>query len=246
MCVPGNVDMTVHRVNLTGESVEDYFDTVLARGFRWQPDQGPATGEGSHSPAVVWSPLVLELMEVLETVTLHPPAQHLCREIVYHAGLESAMALDRSREPEFPKAETLLAMPPIIAGAGFVTSELVYDDERERLDWAFDLGTVIAMAARGNGGHVEPTCAFFEGLGAGWAKGSLGLNLRISETDCIARGDDACRFRSGASKIRLNILEPFVGPCMEALCSSPTNLSSTRSSPRSAPALPSSSWKSIG
>lgn len=80
MCVPGNVDMTVHRVNLTGESVEDYFDTVLARGFRWQPDQGPATGEGSHSPAVVWSPLVLELMEVLETVTLHPPAQHLCRE----------------------------------------------------------------------------------------------------------------------------------------------------------------------
>lgn len=188
--------MTVHRVNLTVELVEDYFDRVLARGFPGQPGQGPASGEGAESPAVVWSSLVLDLMKVLETVTLHPPPRHLCRETGYHAGLESATALDRSRDPDHPKAETLLAMPPILASAGFGTSELIYDDERERLDWAFDLGTVIAMAASGNGGHAEPTCAFFEGLGAGWAKGSLGLNLRISETDCAARGDEACRFRS--------------------------------------------------
>jgi hypothetical protein len=187
--------MTVHRVSLTVESVEDYFDTVLAKGFRWEPDQGPASGE-PRSPAVVWSPLVLELMEVLEDITLHPPARGLCREIGYHAGLESAAALDRARDPNLPRAETLLAMPPILAGTGSGTSVLVYDDQRERLVWTFDLGTVIAMSSREKRSQSEPTCAFFEGLCAGWAKGSLGLNLRISETDCIARGDRNCRFQS--------------------------------------------------
>lgn len=188
--------MTIHKVHLTVESVEDYFDSVLAKGFRWEPDQGPATEEGPHSPAVVWSPLALELMEVLEEITLHPPARDLCRDIGYHAGLESATALDRARDPSLPMAETLLAMPPILAGTGFGTSELIYDDQRDRLIWTFDLGTVIATAGREAGGHTETTCAFFEGLGAGWAKGSLGVDLRLSETDCIARGDDACRFRS--------------------------------------------------
>jgi hypothetical protein len=106
------------------------------------------------------------------------------------------VALDRARDPSLPKAETLLAMPPILAGTGFGTSELVYDDERDRLEWTFDLGTVMGTAGRENGKQTAPTCAFFEGLAAGWAKGSLGLNLRISETDCVARGDAACRFRS--------------------------------------------------
>lgn len=188
--------MAVHEVRLTVESVEDYFDTVLARGFHVEPDHGPTTGEGPDSRAAVWSPLVRELMDVLEEVTLHPPARDLCREIGYFAGLESARALERARDPGLPKAETLLAMPPILAGSGFGGSELTYDDEAERIDWTFNLGTIIAMAAGEDGGHAEPTCAFFEGLGAGWAEGSLGVSLRISETDCIARGDDACRFRS--------------------------------------------------
>ncbi|MFQ5908463.1 MAG: V4R domain-containing protein [Thermoplasmata archaeon] len=188
--------MTVHRVNLTVESVEDYFESVLADGFRWERDRGPATKDGSNSPAVVWSPLILELMEVLEDVTLHPPARELCREIGYHAGLESATALDRARNPRLPKTETLLAMPPILAGTGFGISELAYDDEQERVVWTFDLGTVVAMAAQDGGERSEPTCAFFEGLGAGWAKGSLGVNLRISEMECVAQGDEACRFQS--------------------------------------------------
>lgn len=188
--------MTVHKVvNLTVESVEDYFDTVLAGGFHEERDPGPATTE-ARSSALVWSSLVLQLMEVLEDVTVHPPAQDLCRDIGYQAGLESATALDRARDPSLPKLETLLAMPPILAGTGFGTSALIYDDEGKRLDWTFDLGTVIAKAAREDGGRGEPTCAFFEGLGAGWAKGSLGVSLRITETECIARGDDACRFQS--------------------------------------------------
>lgn len=188
--------MTVHRVNLTVESVEDYFESVHAKGFRLESDGSPTSEEGSPSPAVVWSPLALELMEVLEDLTLHPLARDRCREMGYHAGLESAAALDRVRDPSLPKAETLLAMPPILAGTGFGTSELLYDDERDRLEWTFDLGTVMGTAGRERGGETAPTCAFFEGLAAGWAKGSLGLNLRISETDCVARGDAACRFRS--------------------------------------------------
>ncbi|MFQ5918427.1 MAG: V4R domain-containing protein [Thermoplasmata archaeon] len=187
--------MTVHRVNLTVESVEDYFDMLLAKGFRREPERSPTDGEGSRSPAVVWSPLALELMEVLEDMTLHPPARDLCRRIGYQAGLESAEALDRARDPKVPKAETLLAMPPILAGTGFGTSELVYDDQRDRLEWTFDLGTVLGITGRENEGQA-PACAFFEGLAAGWAKGSLGLDLRISETDCVARGDAVCRFRS--------------------------------------------------
>ncbi len=188
--------MTVHKVNLTVESVEDYFGTGLAKRFLLDPKRGRASREGSGSPAVVWSPLVLELMEVLEDVTLHSPAQDLCREMGYHVGLESAEALDRARDSSMPKAETLLAMPPILAGAGFGASELVYDDQQERLVWTFDLGTVMGKSGRENGGQETPVCAFFEGLAAGWAKGSLGLNLRIAETDCLARGDDVCRFRS--------------------------------------------------
>lgn len=188
--------MTVHRVNLSVESLEDYFDTVFPKVFRLDPDRGPASGQGSGSPVVVWSPLAHELTEVLEGVTLHPPARDLGREMGYHAGLESAEALDRAREPSVSKAETLLAMPPILAGTGFGTSELVYDDQQERLVWTFDLGTVVGRAERENGGQATPTCAFFEGLAAGWAKGSLGLNLHVAETDCIARGDDVCRFRS--------------------------------------------------
>ncbi|MCJ2554637.1 MAG: hypothetical protein LN410_00320 [Candidatus Thermoplasmatota archaeon] len=116
--------MTVHRVRLTVETVEDSFDTVLTKGFRWEPDKGSASGE-PRSPAVVWSPVALELMEALEDVTLHSPARDLCREIGDHACLESAAALDRARDPNLPKAETLLAMPPILAGTGFGTSELV-------------------------------------------------------------------------------------------------------------------------
>ncbi|MDX1534954.1 MAG: 4-vinyl reductase, partial [Thermoplasmata archaeon] len=158
--------------------------------------RGPADEGARASPAVVWSPLVLELMEVLEDVTLHPPARDLCREIGYHAGLESAEALDRAREPEVPKAETLLAMPPILSGTGFGASELVYDDQAERLEWTFRLGTVMGTASLENGPRAAPTCAFFEGLAAGWAKGSMGLNLRVAETDCVAQGDEVCRFRS--------------------------------------------------
>lgn len=188
--------MTVHKVSLTVESMEAYFDTVLAKGFRWQGDRGPAIHEHLRSDAVVWSPLILELMEVLEDVTLHPPARNLCREIGHHAGLESAMALDGARDPRVPKAEIFLAMPPILAATGYGTSELTYDDERERVAWVFAHGTVIAMAAQRGGGRPEPTCAFFEGLGAGWAKGSLEVNLRVTETDCLGRGDRACRFQS--------------------------------------------------
>ncbi len=188
--------MTVHRVNLTVESVEDYFDTGLAQGFRRNPKRVPASGEGSGPAAVVWSPLILELMEVLEDVTLRPPTRDLCREMGYHVGLESAEALDRARDSSMSKAETLLAMPPILAGTGFGASELVYDDRQERLVWTFDLGTVMGKSGRENGGQEAPVCAFFEGLAAGWARGSLGLNLRIAETDCLARGDDVCRFRS--------------------------------------------------
>ncbi len=147
--------MTVHRASLTVKSVEDYFATVLAKRFRWEPDQGPAAGE-PRSPAVVWSPVVLELMEALEDVTLHSPAPDLCREMGYHAGLESAAALDRARDPNLPKAETLLAMPPILAGTGFGTSELVYDDQRERLVWIFDLGTAIALAVARTGRIRSP------------------------------------------------------------------------------------------
>ncbi|MEE8231929.1 MAG: 4-vinyl reductase [Thermoplasmata archaeon] len=188
--------MTVYKVNLTVDSVEDYFGTGLAKGFPRDSKRGPSSGEGPGSPAVVWSSLILELMEVLEDVTLHPPARDLCREMGYHVGLESAEALDRARDSSMPKAETLLAMPPILAGTGFGASELVYDDRQERLVWTFDLGTVMGKSGRENGGLETPVCAFFEGLAAGWAKGSLGLNLRIAETDCLARGDDVCRFRS--------------------------------------------------
>lgn len=188
--------MTVHRVRLTVESVENYFDTVLAERFRWEGDKGPSTAAQAASPAVVWSPMILELMEVLEEVTLHPPARNLCQEIGYHAGLESAQALDQARDPRLPKAQILLAMPPILAGTGFGTSELTYDDEAERITWEFPRGTVIGMAAQRNGGRSDPTCAFFEGLGAGWARGSLGLRLRVTETECLGRGDVACRFQS--------------------------------------------------
>ncbi|MFQ6012676.1 MAG: V4R domain-containing protein [Thermoplasmata archaeon] len=188
--------MTVHRVTLSVESVEDYFETVLPTGFRWERNQGPPPGGRPRSPAVVWSPILLELMEVLEDVTLYPPARDLSREVGYHAGLESAVALDRARNPQFPRTEILLAMPPILAGTGFGTSELTYDDERQQLGWTFREGTVIARGAQGNGVRKKPICAFFEGLGAGWVRGSLGANLRIAETDCLGRGDDACRFRS--------------------------------------------------
>ncbi len=188
--------MTVHRVNLTVESVEDCFDTGLAKGFPRNPKRVPASGEGFGSAAVVWSPLILELMEVLEDVTLRPPARDLSWEMGYHVGLESAETLDRARDSSMPKAETLLAMPPILAGTGFGASELVYDDRHERLVWTFDLGTVMGKSGREKGGQETPVCAFFEGLAAGWAKGSLGLNVRIAETDCLARGDDVCRFRS--------------------------------------------------
>jgi len=72
----------------------------------------------------------------------------------------------------------------------------VYDDETGHLEWTFPKGTAVGIAAREVGPRVAPACAFIEGFGAGWVKGSLGLAVEFLEGSCVGMGNVACRFDS--------------------------------------------------
>ena len=191
--------MTVHKATLSARDVEEGFRRTVGdliqdreRGFNhWAGTE--------DSVMLVWASRIYEFLVVLESVLSYPPARGFCREVGYRSGHEGAVAtLKGSVAKSGRQVQSLLAMPGVLAGAGWGTSELLYDDSTAGVRWTFPRGTAVGAAARRAGPRKTPACAFFEGFGSGWVKGSVGANLEMVEIECIGQGDDACRFESSS------------------------------------------------
>lgn len=92
--------------------------------------------------------------------------------------------------------ETLLAMPKVLAGAGWGVGDIEYDDDNGQIQWTFPRGTAIGVAAATRGERENPACAFIEGFGAGWVKGSLDLDVEFLESECAGVQGSTCAFSS--------------------------------------------------
>lgn len=178
--------MAIHRIAPGAEDFERYFRRVLG-------GDGPRGAEAAEVP---WSVPLQEIMDALERVAVGRRARPLAWELGYAAGLEGSTRLAQAVGPHLGRLELFLAMPYLVAGAGSGTGEFVFDDEGLDLTWTFQGGTPLGVAARRAGGHTEGACTFLEGLGTGWAEGSLDVRLRVVETDCVGTGRSLCRFVS--------------------------------------------------
>jgi hypothetical protein len=191
--------MTVHKATLSLRDVEDGFRKTVG-GLVFDRERGFNHWAGTEdSVMLVWASRIYEFLVVLESVLSYPPARGFCREVGYRSGHEGAVAtLKGFGGKSGRRVEGLLAMSGVLAGAGWGLGELVYDDTEGEVRWTFPRGTAVGVAARRAGRRKTPACAFFEGFGAGWAKGSVGADLEMMEIECIGQGDDACRFESRA------------------------------------------------
>ncbi len=189
--------MTVHRVALTAEDVERDFKQVYALvhhdrhdGFlRWEKAPDPLM--------LVWAPRIFEFLQVMEATISFAPARGMCREVGYRSGHEGAVrSLQAMGDGSGSPVDALLLLPRILAGAGWGASAVAHDDATGITQWSFPHGTAVAVAAKQAGPRDDPACAFFEGFGAGWVKGSLGTEVEFVETACLGRGDARCEFES--------------------------------------------------
>ena len=182
---------------LTPEDVDRDFKQVYALvhhdrndGFlRWEQAPDPLM--------LVWAPRIFEFLQVMENTISFFPARGICREVGYGSGHEGALRSLQAMgvESESP-VDALLMLPRILAGAGWGMSEVEYDDATGDIVWMFPNGTAVGVAAQRAGPREDPACAFFEGFGAGWVKGSLDRTIEFVETACLGRGDARCRFAS--------------------------------------------------
>ena len=189
--------MSVHRVTLSPRDVEEGFNRTVGT-LALDKERGFNLWGGSEDPVMlVWSPRIYEFLQVLESTLSYLPARGFCREVGYRSGVDGAKVIMKSTgATSVAPVRALLTMPSILAGAGWGISELLYDEDAATLDWRFPRGTAVGVVAGRAGRRATPACAFFEGFGAGWVRGSLGLDLEMIEIDCIGKGDGACRFES--------------------------------------------------
>jgi hypothetical protein len=190
--------MTIHRASSTVGEAERDFQRIVGDLLHPDGERGfNLWADAPHPVMLIWSPRIYEFLRVLENVMSYPPARGLCREVGYRSGLDGAVASRKALAiGEDGRVELLLAMPRVLAGAGWGVSELVYDDEGGEIAWTFPKGTAVGVAAQGQDARTDPACAFFEGFGAGWVKGSVGLDVEFFESACLGLGNDACRFES--------------------------------------------------
>ncbi len=189
--------MTVHRVALSPDDVERDFRQVYSLVHHDRHD-GFLRWEKSPDPLMlVWAPRIFEFLQVMEGTISFQPARGMCRDVGYRSGHQGALrSLSAMNIESGGPLEAFLAMPRVLAGAGWGASEVVYDDITGAIVWTFPLGTSVAAAAKQAGPRTNPSCAFFEGFGAGWVKGSLGTDVEFVETACAGRGDATCRFEA--------------------------------------------------
>ncbi len=187
----------IHKSTLTAAQFEEDFLRVFSF-VRHHPEDGLIRWAGTSYPLMlVWSPRIYEFLLVLERVISYPPARGLCREVGYRSGFDGARdAVRPMGGTESDSVGALLVLPRILAGAGWGLSEIVYDDERGELRWTFPKGTAVGVAARAGERRTTPACAFIEGFGAGWVKGSLGSSVEFLEGTCLGMGDATCTFES--------------------------------------------------
>jgi len=184
-------------VALTPEDVDRDFKQVFALVHHDRQD-GFLRWEDAPDPLMlVWSPRIFEFLQVMENTISFSPARGICREVGYGSGHEGALRSLQAMgvESESP-VDALLMLPRILAGSGWGASAVEYDDATSRVTWTFPNGTSVGVAAERAGPRADPACAFFEGFGAGWVKGSLGLAVEFVETACRGRGEPQCLFES--------------------------------------------------
>lgn len=168
--------------------------------LRHDPVLGVNLWAGSADPVMLlWSPRIYEFLAVLESVLSFQPARGLCREVGYRSGLDGARESTKAFGLQRAHGvSVLLAMPRVLAGAGWGVSELTYDDETGRITWAFPKGTAVGIAAGRAAVRTQPSCAFYEGFGAGWVEGSLRVKIEFLESACRGAGGESCVFESRA------------------------------------------------
>lgn len=190
--------MAVHRILLTPEQVLRDFAQVSGELLHFDADRGVVLWADAPYPVMLlWSPRLYEFLAVLEGIMQYLPARGICRQVGYRSGFDGAHEARRALQiPEASPDQTLVAMPRVLAGAGWGLSELVYDEGSGSIDWTFPHGSAVGLAAAEQGGRTLPACAFYEGFAAGWVEGSVGLRVEFDEVECVGRGDDRCRFES--------------------------------------------------
>ena len=187
--------MPVHRAALSGTQVEEGFRAMVGALVQ-DKETGFNLWAGSKDPVMlVWSPRIYEFLQVLESTLSYPPARGVCREVGYRSGFDGAKEIEKGDGGGTPW-KVLLAMASVLAGAGWGVSEIVYDEGLRSVTWEFPKGSAVGVAARRVGRRSTPACAFFEGFGAGWVKGSVGIDVEMIETECVGQGGHACRFES--------------------------------------------------
>lgn len=192
------MSLAVHRASLEANDVGREFETIVGELLRYDPERGlNLWGDAPDPVMLVWSPRIYEFLEVIEGVTSYPPARGICREVGYRSGFDGAVESKTALKiEERGDVGVLLAMPTVLAGAGWGVSELTYDDEAGSLQWTFPKGTAVGVAAARRGREGAPACAFFEGFGAGWVKGSVGLEVEFLESECAGLKLPTCTFQS--------------------------------------------------
>jgi hypothetical protein len=187
----------IHKASLTPQQVEEDFLRVFSF-VKQDREEGLIRWADTPYPLMlVWSPRIYEFLSVMERVMTYHPARGMCREVGFRSGFDGAReGLRPMGVDEVDRVGALLAMPRILVGTGWGVSEIEYDDVRDEVAWTFPRGTAVGVAARNAGRRATPACAFVEGFGAGWVKGSLDRSVEFMETACVGMGDPACRFAS--------------------------------------------------
>lgn len=183
--------MPTHSVVTTVEDLEAFLHEVIVPPSR----KGKAEERQKARPLPPWLTTLQDLMVALESAAVLSRARGLSREIGYAAGLEAAEGLLSASEDGVERLELFLTLPYLVCTFGAGVSELVFQDERYEMEWTFPHGTTLGAAALRERGRKGPGCSFLEGVGTGWVEGTLGLEMHLAETDCVAAGDARCRFR---------------------------------------------------
>lgn len=180
---------------LAPADVESDFRRLVGEAMRHDPILGVNLVGGSPDPVMIlWSPRIYEFLAVMESVLSFQPARGLCREVGSRSGMDGAREFAKDYRVSGPS--TLLAMPRVLASAGWGVSELTYDDEGGRIAWTFPKGTAVGIAAGRSSVRINPACAFYEGFAAGWVEGSIHLKVEFSEVKCCGAGAESCAFES--------------------------------------------------
>src|SRR5438093_10447211 len=139
---------TVHRAALTPDDVEANFRQVYALVHSNRSDGFLRWEEAPDPLMLIWSPRIFEFLQVLENTISFSPARGICREVGYGSGHEGALRSLQAMGVDSEKPiDALLMMPRVLAGAGWGTSEIEYDDATGDITLTFSNGTAVGVAA---------------------------------------------------------------------------------------------------